>query len=128
MIQILVHPKPSCKITPGIISGASECILWQNSDGWDAATYTMFNMDYYVSGAGAKYPLQVDLQFTMYQAGQTPDMALNYIVRFTGTGARSNVIGSFKQDLKTTWPSLNFNLKSLFDALLLFNILYCNKS
>ena len=110
------HPKPSCKITPGTISGASECILWQNSDGWDAATYTMFNMDYYVSGAGAKYPLQVDLQFTMYQAGQTPDMALNYIVRFTGTGARSNVIGSFKQDLLTTWPSLNFNLKELFDA------------
>ena len=75
----------------------------------------MFNMDYYVSGAGVKYPLQFDLQFTMYQAGQTPDMALNYIVRFTGTGSRSNVIGSFKQDTLHSWPSLNFNLKALFD-------------
>jgi hypothetical protein len=109
------NPKPSVKITPGTVVGSTECVLWQNADGWDAAIYTMFNMDYYVSGAGVKYPLQFDLQFTMYQAGQTANDAINYIVRFTGTGARSNIIGSFKQNTLHSWPSLNFNLKALFD-------------
>ncbi len=107
------HPKPSTKITPGTVVGSTECILWQNSDGWDAAVYTMFNMDYFVSGAGVKYPLQFDLQFTMYQAGQTARYAINYIVRFTGTGARSNVIGSFKQDTINFMAIIKLQFKSI---------------
>jgi len=109
------HPKPSIKITPGTIPGQSECILWQDGNDWDAAYYQMFNMDYNVGGAGAKYPLQFDLKFTMHTAGQGYFDGVDYIVRFTGTDTKHNVIGSVQQDTQNTWPSMNFNLKQMFD-------------
>lgn len=107
------HPAPSVKLLPDINAGRFDCILWQGDQ--DIASYQIFNMDYHVSGAGAKYPLKFDLKFTMYKAGESINDARDYIVRFTGTDKQTNIIGTYNQDLITTWPSLNFNLKNLFD-------------
>jgi len=107
------HPAPSLKLTPGNNAGKFECVLWYGEQ--DIADYEMFNLDYHVSGAGAKYPLKFDLKFSMYKSGETVANAKDYIVRFNGTDKQTNIIGTFKQDLATTWPSLTFNLKTLFD-------------
>ena len=107
------HPAPSIKLVPDINPGKFECVLWQGEQ--DIIDYPMFNMDYHVSGAGAKYPLRFDLKFTMYRTGEGPNDARDYIVRFNGKDKYVNIIGTFNQDLITTWPSLTFNLKELFD-------------
>jgi hypothetical protein len=107
------HPSPSLKLTPGNKPGLFECILWQGDQ--DVAQYSTFNLDYHVSGAGAKYPLKFDLKFTMYRTGESRLNAKDYIVRFTGVDKQTSIIGSYKQDVLSTWPSLNFNIKKLFD-------------
>ena len=107
------YPAPSMKLTPGQIAGPFELVLWTGEQ--DIAVHNMFNMQYNVSGAGAKYPLEFDLKFTMYKAGDSPADVKDYIVRFTGKTKMANVIGSFTQNKVDTWPSLNFDLKTMFD-------------
>lgn len=107
------HPAPSLKLLPGPNAGKFECVLWTGEQ--NIVDYPMFNMDYHVSGAGAKYPLQFDIKFRMYKDGETLSNARDYIVRFNGTDIHTNIIGTFKQDLINSWPSLTFNLKDLFD-------------
>lgn len=109
------NPKPSLKLTPGNVPGLAECVLWQSSDPFDAVTSSIINIDYYRSGSGLRYPLLFDVQITMYRAGETVSDAKDYVVRFTGTDTRSNVIGSVKNTNKGTWPCINFNMKEMFD-------------
>lgn len=112
----LGHPAPSLKLTPGHIPGATECVLWEG-DPWDAVKYPYFNMDYHVSGAGAIYPLELDLCFNMFKAGEDIGDALDYYVRFTGTTSLQRVLGGYKQNTLANWPSLTFDLKSLLDRI-----------
>lgn len=112
------HPKPSIKLTPDDLPGLAECVLWQSSDPWDAVTTPQMNIAYYVSGAGARYPLQFDIKVTMYNADETFEEAHEYLIRFTGKYRESDwkVIGTVKSVLNGTWQKINFNLKNLLDA------------
>ena len=109
-------PAPSMKVTLGDTVGECEITLFNSSYPCDLAVYPMNFLHYYASGVGVRYPLEFDLKFTMYKAGETIDNAQDYIVRFTGKKNYGKpIIGSIKPLLDGTWHEIDENIKSMFD-------------
>jgi len=109
-------PKPSLKLVLGEETGNAYATFFDSVMTWDAAIYGLFSFDYYASGAGAKYPLEFNVQFTMHKAGQTVADAVNYIIHFSGSPDANNVIGDVKPIRDGMPQQFKVNIKSLFDS------------
>jgi len=107
---------PSLRLNIGRNTGASTAVLFNDQNNpYDAYNYDMFSFNYY--GPSSPYPLRFNLHLDMYQEGESVANATSYTIYFTDTtSSESNIIGSVKPVLNSTWNRFNINLKSWFDS------------
>lgn len=99
--------------------GVNSLILFDNADGsqWDATVYDQFEFDYYVSGAGVKYPIKFNIEIDMFMTNQTPADALTYVVKFNGpTSTSTRILTTITPKFNGTWQEVSLNLKKLFNG------------
>jgi hypothetical protein len=110
------HPAPCMRIRPGSLA-ASSLVLYSDTLGlWDAATYNMFNFDYYVSGAGLLFPPKFNIEIDMFKSETVSSSYSTYTIPFTGPEVTGNKLTSVTPKLDGNWQSFTIDLKAAFDA------------
>lgn len=93
-------------------------ILWNSPDKpFDAAKDNLLCFKYMASGesCGIDTRVQLNIEVTMYRAGETIDDARTYTILFTGKTGASNIIGQIKPVLNGLNQLSKFDLKEAFD-------------
>jgi hypothetical protein len=93
-----------------------ECVLFDGAGApYDASIYNYLSFNYLCPSGSVNYPLQFNVGVTMYQAGQTPGQAVEYVVSFTGKSGQANTIGAVKPVLNGHTQQFKVDLNELFD-------------
>jgi hypothetical protein len=98
--------------------GVNSLILYSDINGtnWDATVYPLFEFQYYVSGAGVKYPIKFNLEIDMFMTNQTPSDASTYVFQFNGptpTGSK-RLVTTIKPLFNGKWQKFSANLDDWF--------------
>ncbi len=102
-------------LPPGYTEIPARAILFDDPlNPWNAAEFNQYFNHYYVSGIGSRYPLEFNLEFSMFRAGQDFTDAIPYTVHVTGKDNVTNEIGDFELIRDGTWRELTFDLASMF--------------
>ncbi len=107
----------SCTVRP-TKPGTNSLTLYSEGTGlnWDATVYDQFGFDYYVSGAGIKYPIKFNIEIDMFMTNQEPVDKLTYVLHFNGptpSGTKVN-LSNLPVTFNGAWQSVDVNLHTLF--------------
>ena len=111
------HPGTCMRLIPTNIGENSIILFSDNGNTWNAAEFNMFNLDYYASGAGVKYPVRFNIEITMSKAGELASSAATYVIRFNGPTptAGAKQIAQITPVLNGEWQNFVIDLKAAFD-------------
>ena len=111
------HPGTCMRLIP-TVAGANYVTLYSsNNNDYNAVEFNMFNLDYYASGAGVKYPVRFNIEIKMSKAGELASSAATYVIRFNGPEPTSGAkqIAQVSPKLDGTWQNFIIDLKAAFD-------------
>ena len=105
------------EINPNLSGPNYVTLFSETSNVWNAVDFNMFNLNYYASGAGVKYPVRFNIEITMSEAEELASAAGTYVIRFNGptptTGAKQ--IAQVTPVYNGEWQNFTLDLKAAFD-------------
>ena len=111
------HPGTCMRLIPTAPGMANSLILYSDPlGGWDATYWNLLNIDYYVSGAGVKYPIRFNIEIDMFKEGETIADKITYVLQFNGPAPNANKksLASMKPTLDGKWHPMTIDLNAAF--------------